>query len=425
MLASNCSPEKPMSNETIPNAAPKQLDPVAGISSSKIAASDPDDLSVSLPGLRAWLSALKVVSLLAAIGFVAKLAHEQMLGIQLTDWSALDLSLFAGKWIVDTLTTSLNVLAYDYYLDLIVILIALSPALLMIFMKQYLRLLRVSRILGVGLSAVGLSFVIVYFEMPTFALNNWLNSDLTILASKVYEKGLGSREEFVRYVYFMSKTNLNKDQIDPNRDAIKDAVKDAVQPEVAQNSTTNTDATKLDVLSREAAVLFPTLLLTQPIASSDALLEIKRWYSTSLWVCCIALITMVVFVVHDERHLTDKILSAFYYFTAFVLLPVACTLLPYMYGKLVCLSEFPEAKITAHTQQLDGHTKQAQDNTFDGILIGQGDKGYRLLSVLSEGTLIQTIPEARIIEGPTITGGLNKDIVKYVLFHKATTALRN
>lgn len=137
-----------------------------------------------LPGIRAWLGALKVVSVLAGAGFIAKLAHEQMLGIQLSDWSALHLSLFAGRWVVDTLTSVLSTLASNHYLGLIWILLGLLPTLAMMFAQDFPAVLQTARITGIGLSAIALSFVIAHYEVPTFGLNNWLTDTGNAIASE-------------------------------------------------------------------------------------------------------------------------------------------------------------------------------------------------------------------------------------------------
>jgi len=399
------------------NNAPGKVEQAKQACPPPASASGSTGLSEPLPGLRAWLSALKVVSLLAAVGFVAKLAHEQMLGIQLTDWSALDLSLFAGRWTIDTLTTLLDVLAQSHYLSLLLILLCLSPALSMIFMQRYIRILRVSRFLGIGFATVGLSFVIVHYEMPTLALTDWLTADLSHLASPTNGGHRAAREEVVRFTYFMSKTDIESDT---ELDAMKNATDAASTPGSTPASREAAYAQIHNVLDRKAAQLFPKLIRDCPITAPQAQVEMNGWYSTSLWITGIALFTLVVFVSESGRDLEDKIISAFYYFAAFVLLPVGFALLPYMYGKLICSSEFPKATVIAPSQQKTANGNQGEDDN-PGILIGQGDKGYRLLSISNAATIIQVYSDPNV--KVNIKPDSNQDIVKYVLSEKAKATI--
>ena len=80
------------------------LSPHAAVSSPEGAAQNPpSEKSELLPGgMSAWIGALKLTALLAVAGFIGKLAVQQFLGIELEHWTAPDLSLFAGRWAMDT-----------------------------------------------------------------------------------------------------------------------------------------------------------------------------------------------------------------------------------------------------------------------------------------------------------------------------------
>lgn len=367
---------------------------------------------IPLPGIRAWLGALRVVSVLAAVGFIAKLAHEQMLGIQITDWSVLDLSLFAGRWIVDTLTSVLNMLAQWHYLGLILILIALLPALTMMFADDSPRVLKWARVASLGLAAVALSFVIVHDEVPMFSLANWLTNDLPSLASPAHAGHLGSREKYVRYIYFLSKTNVQDVQLGQMKAA-------ALAAEQAAASTSQAaaqpDVSLLDSLSLETASLFPALVTEHPMTAGNAADLLGSWYSIAFLICTIALFTCYVFVLKGGHDLEDEMLATLYYMTAFVLLPVACALLPYMYGKLICSSQFPTAIVNPLTA--DSGAK-ADGESYKGILIGQAEKDYTLLSVDSGATQTRIFAEPGVKE-ISLLPDPNRDIVSYVLTEKA------
>ena len=57
------------------------------------------ELFRSLPaGMSAWVGALQLTVLFAATGFIGKVSLQQFLGIELGNWTALDLTIFAGNW---------------------------------------------------------------------------------------------------------------------------------------------------------------------------------------------------------------------------------------------------------------------------------------------------------------------------------------
>jgi hypothetical protein len=404
-----------MGDDAIDGAGRGKIMPGNETATSRKATRSSGNSPLPLPGLRAWLGAFTAAGMLAAIGFIAKLANEQMLGIQETDWGTLDLSRFAGRCVVDTITTALYVLGKDPPLCILLVLVSLLPAVSMIFLQQYPRLLKVSRFLGIGLAAVGLSIVIVYFEMPTFALGNWLTADIASLAGSAHSGYLGAREDMVQYTYFMSKTNVTDVK------TLTDAIQKAAKPNATNEEKKAYDSIT-DPLSYMAARQFGLFLYNNGITAIGARDNMNLWYSTSLWICAVALLTAFVFVVKGGRNLEDVLLSALYYITAFILLPVACALLPYMYGKLICASEFPSATIQIRPQQLDGNDKHSNDGTLiqsnDGILIGQTDKAYMLLYVVNDATVIHVFVGPDVL-GVTIKSDSNHDIVKSVLEAKA------
>jgi hypothetical protein len=402
-----------------------------------------------LPGIRAWLGALKVVSVLAGAGFIAKLAHEQMLGIQLSDWSVLDLSLFAGRWVVDTLTSVLSALASDHYLGLTWILLGLLPTLAMMFAQDFPAVLRAARIAGIGLAAIALSFVIVHYEVPTFGLNNWLTDNPRNLSTPMDRGRLGSREEFIRYVYFVSKTNVDKSEFEAIQAvALAYLQKEAQEQNVAKYKlaqqqatgtqqqtdeqelqtaekqlqdavqTLNTAKAQLDSLSVETAELFPYLVRSRPLAATDASDQLSLWYSRAFLICAIALLTCFIFVFKGGHDLEEEILSGCYYFTAFVLLPVSCALLPYVYGKLICVSNYPQATVYAMDPLLARSSNKSDAVPHEGVLIGNADQEYMLLFVQSGATQTHIFSEPSV-QQIKISTDPNEDIVNYVLTQKA------
>ena len=61
-----------------------------------------------LEGTSTWMKALQLTAVLAVAGYIGKLAVQQLLGIELGNWTAQDLSIFAGGWAVDTTSRVLD-----------------------------------------------------------------------------------------------------------------------------------------------------------------------------------------------------------------------------------------------------------------------------------------------------------------------------
>ena len=136
---------------------------LADLTSNQKAGQEPAaDKSLLLRGgLSAGLAALKLTALLAVAGFIGKLAVQQFLGIELEHWTAPDLSLFAGRWAMDTMNIVVERLIFHPYLFAIPVLLLLTPPLLSFYLPHKHPALRFTTYFSIGIAAAGLLFVLV------------------------------------------------------------------------------------------------------------------------------------------------------------------------------------------------------------------------------------------------------------------------
>lgn len=346
-----------------------------------------------LPGLRAWFKAFTAASILAAAGFIAKLAHEQLLGLQLSDWTVLDLSLFAGRWIMDTLTAVLSTIPSFNWWEHLLLVVSLAALSIFVFAPVHHRLMPFFR-LGTMLAVViSLITVIARLEMPTLSLNQWITSNIEMLLAPSNSDGHMSAR--MKGVYFLSKTDYNP----TSGDAL---LKQLGEPD----------------LPRE----FP--------GKQSATAQVYKWYCGCFLVVCLGCIACYLFDPGSPVTRIDEVAEFLNYAAIYVLLPISCTLLPYMYGKLIYTSEFPRVTLTLSGQRNAGAAGDSADsgsatsppgqvstaNNFPretGILLENSEQYVKLLDVVNKNVRIREFRADEIVAPTLIKTPV--DIVEFVL----------
>ncbi len=351
-----------------------------------------------LPGMQTWFKALTAASVLAAAGFIAKAAHEQVLGIPLTDWSILNLGLFAGQWIIDTLSTVLSVIPeFSWYTKALLILL-IAPLTAFVFLPARHRImpcLRIGAMVAVGIS---LLTVIARYEIPTISLNGWARWDpLTLMAPSSHAGWLGQREQIIKGTFLLSRL---------------EDVDWATSPDAALGAALKRGS--------EADLLY------ELHTAGQAKANILRWYVGC--VLTFLLCGLACWLFRTEQKLTrlDEISEFLYYVAIYLLIPVSGVLLPYMYGKLICSSDYPKVVLRYIPRNgspaiVAAETSAAQyAATVDrsgvrqiGLLLESSDSNLRLLDVKDGNTLILLIDHDQIAEEPEIEAP--EDVVTYVL----------
>jgi hypothetical protein len=269
----------------------------------------PAPASDALPGASAWLGALKLAAFLAVAGFIGKLALQQFLGIELSHWTAPDLSHFAGRWAMDTISLVMDQILGHPFLFGIPVLLLLVPPLLSFYLPRTHVALRFTTYLSVGVATAGLLFVSLWCEMPTADMNSWPTQDLSVQLDPPRPGLHAARVSDLKVTLLVSKMD-----------------------NVAKQYGTTCPVT----VSR---TLKPHLNAANPVqAAKDYLNALYAW---SVIFCIAGWLILYLRAPVEEAALVDEIFRGIRIFSCVLLLPLASCMIPYMYGKLIYPTTFP------------------------------------------------------------------------------------
>jgi len=295
------------------------LDPASNDASPANPLPPAQDFSALPGGVGSWIGALQITAALAAIGFIAKLAHEQLLGIQLTNWTALDLSIIAGRWAIDTLTIVLEQPAQNKLTFLLPALILVTPVFLALALPASSRHARTFFHLSLGFAAAGLLWTLVWCELPSMDLHNWLNQSLEVQLVPPGPGFMSHRKSALRSRLFVAKMEgLGK----PGG--------------IVECPTTSAP----DILLRYMPA---DNRFGSPSAQNVDYLE--NIYGFSVLICLVSWLTLSLSAPPTDSLLTAEIFRVLRLAITLFFLPVAAALLPYMYGKLILTTQYPTAYI--------------------------------------------------------------------------------
>jgi hypothetical protein len=330
--------------------------------------------------MRGWFKAFTAAGVLAVAGFVAKFAHEQLLGISLSDWSVLNLGLFAGRWIMDTLDTVLSTIPkFPWYIEVLLLLLFV-PLTGLVFLPVQHRLMPWLRASAMMAVCVALLPGLLRFEIPTISMSGWAQWDpQTLMASNSTAGWLGRRGEVIRGTFLLSKL----DGVDSKRSQsalLMTALKGAGQ----------------------------SGLLNQYPSAGKAQETILRWYTGCFLTCLFGCLACGLFRNGPMLTRLDQIAEFLYYIAIYALIPVSAILLPYMYGKVICSTDYPTANINYTPRDGTGPQK-----LLGCPLLETSDGNLRVLRVVNRVPIILVIETGRLNSEPAIQG--ETDVVTYVL----------
>jgi hypothetical protein len=273
----------------------------------------PTPASDALPGASAWLGALKLTAFLAVAGFIGKLALQQFLGIELSHWTAPDLSHFAGRWAMDTIGLVMDqILGHPIFFGVPVLLL-LVPPLLSFYLPRKHAALRFTTYMSVGVAATGLLFVLLWCEIPTAEMNGWPTQDLGVQLTSPRPGLHAARVSDLKATLLVSKM----DNVAHQNGVV---CKIAIPP-----------------------TLKPHLKAAQPVqAAQDYLSAIYAW---SVVFCIAGWLILYLRAPVEEATLVDEVFRGIRIFACVLLLPLASVMLLYMYGKMIYPTTYPVVTI--------------------------------------------------------------------------------
>jgi hypothetical protein len=263
----------------------------------------------ALPGASAWLGALKLTAFLAVAGFIGKLALQQFLGIELSHWTAPDLSHFAGRWAMDTMNLVMEQILSHPFLFGIPVLLLLVPPILSFYLPRTHAALRFTTYLSVGVAAAGLLFVLLWCEMPAADMNSWPTQSLSVQLDPPGNGPHRARVSDLKVILLVSKM-------------------DGVAKQYGTTCPVSVPRT-----------LKPHLNAKYPVqVAQDYLNGLYAW---SVIFCIAGWLILYLRAPVEEAKLIDEIFRGIRIFACVLLLPLASLMIPYMYGKMIYPTTYP------------------------------------------------------------------------------------
>jgi hypothetical protein len=311
-----------------------------------------------LEGTSAWIRALQLTAFLAAAGFIGKLALQQFLGIELGNWTALDLSIFAGRWAVETLSIILDAFFVHPFVFGLPTLVYVSIPLAAILLPTTHRLLRPIAYVSIGMALAGLVYVLLCCEIPVLTIENWLTHNLSDQLSIPVERGvLAGRQATLKTILLVSKMDG-----------------------VAHQNGVSCSQTPPAMVMEHLKAQYPV---------SSALTYLNLTYAACCLICASAWLVAYFRVPFLIPQLLDKSFRIFRLLILFVLLPLATSLIPYLYGKLIYSTKFPMVSVVFS----DGSSSPEM------LLLDESDKEISFLSTADTDAvpvLVQVLPRDQI-----------------------------
>jgi hypothetical protein len=297
-----------------------------------------DSEDTAAPGtiskVSAGLSTLKVTAALVLIGFVGKLAQEQFLGIPLGNWTALDMSIFAGHWAVDTLTIALDELMLDKKWFLLPLCLLLTPLAISTGSRLRTRDAWLWRYLSIGVCFYGLLTVLVWCEMPTLAINDWLTRPLSDQVRAPLPGLMHGREaDLMASVFVLRMGGLAKGK---GQDECSSALPADAGPGTGGRPPQSA-ADRFSLLGKYLRKDDPT---------GDRRDALNRLYGYSVALCGIGWLTFWLHPAPGDKGTVARTVRLAWIVVMLFLLPVTTCLLPYTYCKLLFSTSLPSAVLT-------------------------------------------------------------------------------
>jgi hypothetical protein len=351
-------------------------------------------------GLSKWVGALQLTVIFAATGFIGKVSLQQFLGIDLGNWSSVDLTLFAGHWAFETLTVVLNqVVSHPGTFGLpffLYVVTMLSPYAIPVKNSHA----RMATMGSIGLTTVALLIVLYTLEMPTLSMNNWLTQRLSAQLKPNALGDLNQRTAILSAILLESKM----EGVGGADAGSSFCFAPIVAPSGGQLTPSQVQDQQYE--ARQIALL--------PSDTDAAKDRLERYYGCAVLVCMIAWFTMYFHAPIDENGVANELFRAIRLGVSLVLLPTVTCLLPYMYAKLIYATTFSE--VTVAFKKESGLT-EVPDRY---LIVDETEKDISLLTPVGSS---QQTPSVQVIDRAAISK-LNrtdtKDVINNMLVQCST-----
>jgi hypothetical protein len=341
-------------------------------------------------GLITLLAGISITAAFAATGFIAAFGREQLLGVSLSDWSVQTLTILAGRCAADSFFLVLNIVVRHWVM--VTLAFAIVGAAIVVLRHRTLPgwvAPAAECVLAIPL-LVWVITVIVKFEAPTVALRGWV---------------LASDQE--------TPLSTAVRQLHPRPSVVAKSTTDYIRAAAASSSDAPGVTRLLDYyfLNQKDT---PGVLLLE--SSSDRVaLDLKSigfryrnrdqarnqllaTYARAVLVCGLALLYVLLSAQCPESKFWSDLLIVLR--TALIVTSaVAAVLVPYVYGKVVDATLFPNAHIAYLVPSTVSADQKPDVVSSEYPVLSQTDKAVSLLSISRGGgyTKIIEVPREKIL----------------------------
>lgn len=321
---------------------------------------DSADVFDPLSTVQGWVGALTLVSFLVAIGFISRISREEFLGTPPEQWDVSTLTLAAGRCFVESLLIPASFLSAHPYWTTVGVVALLSCATAIWTTRRHGHLFAFFRYMALMLVAIALAFVMRVYELPTIPLTNWLIYGPPELPCNLHTPGQPKRQGVQLIVGCANRT---------------------AQELVASKLDYDYDNSK------------PGVLYQFDLTPAQARAAITRHYAVAVMVCLLGWLWFLYALALGKAAKDTFFSLANAVF--FLGLALATAFVPYMYGKLIQGTAFPEAEVSYRETAAD--SKQETTISDDFAVVSRSDKSISLLSAKPAVFRIVEVPLERVI----------------------------
>jgi hypothetical protein len=343
-------------------------------------------------GLISLLAGISATAAFATTGFIAAFGREQFLGTNLSNWSIQTLTILAGRFAADSFFLVLN-LGARYWIALIVCFVLIGVGVVLSrLMKVPAWLAHTAESLLAVPLLIWLLIIIATIEVPTVPLRGWIlatNSESPLstairqLHPKVSKASLSTYSQYVQ-------TAVAKTGDSPAVTRLEDYH--------VINQSSSPGVLLLEASSNDVSQQMKSLGFEFHYRENAKNLLYSR-YAMAVSVCLLAFLYIVLMRQSPQSKLWCDLLLVLRT-SVMVTFAVATLLLPYVYGKLIDSTLFPDAFVTYTERSTSDAGGKDVLKSGEFPLISQSDTSLSLLWIQGGGghTKIIEVPRANIVK---------------------------
>jgi hypothetical protein len=374
-------------------------------------------------GTMALLAGVSISVVFAATGFIAAFGREQFLGVNLSDWSAQTLTILAGRCVADSFFLGLNLAArHGVLVGVLLVLTGLAVVVLRRCTLPAWAAPSAECLIAIPI-LIWLLVTIVNFEGPTIAMRGWVLSPVgtdhqfeSPLTTAIRELHPGlSKESVNSYQSSKSPQEYVKSAISQGAEPPASAAPATGLPDPPTRTSASPGVTRLPSYYFGSQFDGPGALLLEtssqqvahelhaigfPIHNrNEARNLLYSRYARAVAVCFIAALFLLLSSQRPEVKIWCDLLSVLR--TGVIAgAGIATLLLPYVYGKLIDSTLFPDCHITYTAPSTDAPDGKGQMVSGEFPVMSRTDKAVSLLWVqrTSGATQIIEVPVDKIVK---------------------------